>query len=107
MPDGGGLELTAASFTANSDCPNWPDAEEATYVFRAGDAGTATNTRISITDKINENTTGICFLTNVNLSGTATLVADGKPDQTAEFAGLSLTGSVYSTGNEAARCPAP
>jgi hypothetical protein len=102
--DQSALDLVFASFTADSFCPGWSDADEGDYYYMTAQSGAT----IDITSRVPDRTAATsCFRGDLHLNGTVTLERSDGQALELNLDGLSISGDLESTGDENASCPLP
>jgi hypothetical protein len=97
------LELASATFTADSFCPGWSDADEGVYTMVS-----ETGATLDITSKVPDRTAETsCFSTELRLRGSMTMRRSDATELEMTLAGLIVSGDLQSTGNPDASCPTP
>jgi len=101
--DSTALELSNASFTADSFCPGWTDADEGAYDYLISQSGAVLNITSRVPDRTAETS---CFTTSLQLAGTVTLERfdDGRQLEF-DLSGINIAGDFQSTGDAEATCP--
>lgn len=109
-PDGdGGWRVFAVDVTADSNCRDFPDDREGSYLLSPDSAP------VSLTDAFpleipEDNVASSCFDAEVGFDGVATLEKAGDaaaPTLTIDFSGVTLRGALATSGSDFASCSEP
>jgi hypothetical protein len=101
---GNKLKIQTASFTADSQCPGFPDSQEGTYYVQGVlETGWIVLNPLLVPD---HNAVTSCFGATLQVEITGTLVADGVAQQLKILPTLlTVTGDVVSNGSTSGKCP--
>jgi hypothetical protein len=97
------LKVTAATLTADSDCPGWLDHQEATYTLAVTQANTG---QLAALGQVPDNQHWACVEVALSPEGLIRLAAPDRPLLTLDLGELTVTGWAYSKGRATLTCPA-